>query len=72
MPTLALATITLLIAGCPIPGGGGEKPASSTKAIAEFSFVSPPASGVINENAKTISATVPYPTSVRAWGIVSC
>lgn len=37
---------------------------NSAKAITEFSFLNPIVSGVINEEAKTISVTVPYKTSV--------
>lgn len=39
---------------------------NSPKAITAFSFVSPPATGVINESAKTISAKVPLSTNVTA------
>lgn len=38
----------------------------SAKAITEFSFTNPIVSGVINEEAKTISVTVPYKTNVTA------
>ena len=66
VPTIALAVITLLVAGCPMPGGGGEKPASSAKAITAFSFASPAAPGVIDENAKAVAVTVPSGTDVTA------
>lgn len=39
---------------------------SSEKAITAFSFNNPAASGTIDENAKTISLTVPYGTNVTA------
>ncbi len=38
----------------------------SAKAITEFSFTNPIVSGVVNEEAKTISVTVPYKTNVTA------
>jgi len=63
---LALATFALLIAGCPVPGGVGEIPLSSTKTITAFSFASPATTGATNENAKSIAVTVPYGTDVRA------
>ncbi len=47
-------------------GGGGSTPASSAKAITAFSFTSPAATGIIDENAKSISITVPYGTNVTA------
>jgi len=48
-------------------GGVPENPSSSSaKAITAFSFTSPAAVGVINENAKTISVTVPHGTNVTA------
>jgi glycine cleavage system regulatory protein len=47
-------------------GGGGSTPASSAKAITAFSFTSPAATGIIDENAKSISVTVPYGTNVTA------
>jgi hypothetical protein len=64
LPTLALAAIALFLAGCVPPGGGGEL--SSAKAITAFSFVGPGASGLIDENAKTIAVTVPYGTDVTS------
>jgi NHL repeat len=65
---LTLTTISLLIAGCPTPGGGGgdQTPLSSAKAITAFSFATPPATGVINENAKTVAVTLPHGTDVTA------
>jgi hypothetical protein len=39
---------------------------SAAKVITSFSFVTPPAVGVINESAGTISVTVPYGTNVTA------
>ncbi len=66
VPTLALATIALLITSCPIPDGGGETPLSSAKAITAFSFVDPPVPGTIDENAKSIAVMVPYGTIVTA------
>ena len=65
--SLLLYFVTLLSCG----SGEGDvpdnpSPASSAKAITTFSFTSPVARGVINENAKTISVTVPYGTNVTA------
>jgi len=40
--------------------------ARTAKAITAFSFASPPATGTIDENAKTISVKVPYGTNVTA------
>lgn len=40
--------------------------ANPAKAITAFSFASPPATGVIDENAKTIAITVPFGTSKTA------
>ena len=39
---------------------------ASAKAITGFAITSPPATGVINEGAKTIAVTVPYGTSVTS------
>ncbi len=39
---------------------------SDNKAITAFSFASPPATGTIDENAKTIAMTVPFGTDVTA------
>jgi hypothetical protein len=45
LPRFTLATIALLIAGFPMPGGGGQTPGGtplhSAKAITAFSFVTP-------------------------------
>jgi hypothetical protein len=62
----SLATITLLIAGCPAPGGGGETQLSSAKAITAFSFTSLAATVAIDEYMKIIKVTVPYGTDVTA------
>jgi outer membrane protein assembly factor BamB len=50
----ALYTVTVTIA------------ASSAKALTDYSFASPAATGIIDESAKTISVTVPYGTDVTA------
>jgi len=57
-----------LIAGCngSAGGGGGTTPLSDAKAITAFSFMNPAGTGTINENAKTISVTVPNGTNVTA------
>ena len=44
----------------------GQGEARTAKAITAFSFVSPPAPGTIDENAKTIAVKVPYGTNVTA------
>ena len=55
------------IAGCSGGGGGGgTTPLSDAKAITAFSFISPAATGTIDENAKTIAVTVPNVTNVTA------
>ena len=43
-----------------------EPPPSEAKAITGFTFASPPATGMIDEGAKTISVTVPYGTVVTS------
>jgi ribosomal protein L13E/preprotein translocase subunit SecB len=53
--TTAVYTVTVTVVG-----NSGN---SSAKAITGFSFADPPATGNINEDAKTISVTVPYGTS---------
>jgi hypothetical protein len=66
---LSVAIIMAITAGCGGGSGGGSDnsaPPSSAKAITAFSFTSPAATGVINENAKTISVTVPSGTNVTA------
>ncbi|MDR2205025.1 MAG: DUF5018 domain-containing protein [Flavobacteriaceae bacterium] len=45
-----------------VEGTGG----SSAKQITAFSFVNPPATGIINETAKTIAVEVPFGTNVTA------
>ncbi|MBN1410133.1 MAG: SUMF1/EgtB/PvdO family nonheme iron enzyme [Spirochaetales bacterium] len=57
-----LAFTALLIAGCEPP----TAPLSSEKAITAFAVTNPAATGVIDEEAKTIAVTVPYGTVVTA------
>ncbi len=66
--TFLAVFIVMLLAGCGGggDGGGGTAPLSSEKAITAFSFVSPAATGIIDENAKTITMTVPNGTNVTA------
>jgi hypothetical protein len=54
-----------IVAGCGSSGGGGGITSiSNAKAITAFSFISPAATGIIDENAKTITVTVPHGTNV--------
>jgi virginiamycin B lyase len=55
----------ILLASCG-GGRGGSTLASTEKAITAFSFTSPAATGIIDENTKSISVTVPYGTDVTA------
>lgn len=55
-----------LLAACGGSGGGGTTPLSTAKAISAFSFTNSSATGIIDDNAKTISVTVPYGTDVTA------
>jgi sugar lactone lactonase YvrE len=71
MKTHSVLVTALMIAmlGFISCGGGCDSSApglSSAKAITAFSFTSPAATGTIDENAKTISITVPYGTNVKA------
>jgi virginiamycin B lyase len=64
---LFIGALVILLARCGGGGGGeGSTPASSAKSITAFSFISPAATGVIDENAKTISITVAQGTNVTA------
>ena len=66
---LPLLLYFVTIVSCHSDGGSGTdnlSPASSAKAITSFSFISFAAMGSINEDAKTISVTVPYGTNVTA------
>jgi probable HAF family extracellular repeat protein len=65
---LAVVLIVMQFAGCGGGGGGGGtgNPPSNAKAITAFSFTSPAATGTVDENAKTISVTVPFNTNVAA------
>lgn len=57
-----------LLAACSSGGGGGNAPAPlpSPKAITEFIFADPAATGVITETNHTISVTVPFGTIVTS------
>jgi len=62
-----LLGILLSIAITACGGGGGTsvvQSKSNLKAVFQYSFSSPSASGVINEQAKTIDVTVPFGTNV--------
>src|SRR5512143_41732 len=64
---LIMVFIAMLLASCSGGGGDSSSPSlSSEKAITAFSFTSPAATGTINENAKTITVTVPFGTNVKA------
>ncbi len=66
---LSLWMYFFTIVSCHSDGGGGTdslSTTSSTKAITSFSLISPAAIGEINEDAKTISVTVPYGTDRTA------
>jgi hypothetical protein len=66
LPILVLF-VTVLVTACGSSGGDGSGTTlSSAKTITAFSFTSPAATGVVNENAKTIALTVPYGTNVTA------
>lgn len=56
----------LAVISCGENDNSSDQGFSSAKAITAFSFTSPVATGTIDENAKTISATVPYGTNVTA------
>ncbi len=55
---------TLSLSGCGGSDHEDEIVLSSAKAITAFSITSPAATGIIDENAKTISVNVPYDTDV--------
>jgi len=57
--------LSLLLTACG-GGGGGSAAPSGTKAITAFSITSPAVTGTIDENAKTITVTVPFGTAVTA------
>ena len=62
---IALFLISFELAACSQNEQSGLNVALSTnKAITGFSFSNPPATGIINENAETISVTVPAGTNV--------
>lgn len=64
--TLVMMFTALLIMSC---GGGGSSNGSalsSAKAITTYSILGPAVTGTIDENAKTISVTVPFGTPVTA------
>src|SRR3989304_4624215 len=61
-----ILSLAVLLAACGGGGGSNSMPLSDAKAITEFSFTSPAATGTIDEGAKTISVTVPYGTEVTA------
>lgn len=67
VPAVVLVCLALLAIRC---GGGGGPPTgaatSDAKAITSFSIVNPAASGVIDENAKTITINLPCGTDVSA------
>ncbi len=59
--------LVIALATCHSKGGGGDgAPLSSDKAITAFSFANPAATGTIDENAKTISVTIPLGTNLAA------
>jgi len=64
---MLLSTAVLSNCGGGGAGGAGNGPAaSSSKAMTAFSIMSPAATGVIDENAKSIAVTVPYGTEVTS------
>jgi hypothetical protein len=54
--------LLVLLAACGGESGGGTTPLSAANAMSAFSFTNPAATGIIDDNAKTISVTVPYGT----------
>lgn len=64
--SLVLLFVTILSCGNSGSGANNPVPVATAKAITAFSFTNPTTTGVIDENAKTISVIVPYGTSVTA------
>jgi hypothetical protein len=59
--------LAIVLATCSSNGGSGDSgPKSSDMAITKFSFANPTVTGIIDENAKTISVTVPLGTNVTS------
>jgi len=63
---LILTVITFTFASVLTSCGGKEKEKSSSKQIIGFSITTPPATGIINEQAKTILAFVPGGTAITS------
>jgi hypothetical protein len=57
-------TLIAILPGCRVKNINQYGTSGSAKAITSFSFVSPSATGTINEATKTIAVTVPYGTDV--------
>jgi hypothetical protein len=57
-----IVTMGMMLLGCPDPSA----PPSSDKAITEFGFTSPAATGIITESTHTIAISVPFGTAVTA------
>ena len=61
---ILLLFVTFAFVSCFGGSGGNDDSLDTSKAIIEFSFDTPEATGIINETKHTVSITVPYETDV--------